>query len=98
MPSGPVVSNLGLGAHRKDVCKALGGLLDLVQPPQGPREPHPHNPFVVSIHVIIPGSGRSPGEGSGYLLQYSHLENPMERGVWWATVHRVPKSQTRLSD
>ena len=65
MPSGPVVSNLGLGAHRKDVCKAPGGLLGLVQPPQGPREPHPHNPFVVSIHVIIPGSGRSPGEGSG---------------------------------
>ena len=35
----------------------------------------------------IPGSGRSPGEGSGYPLQYSCLENPMDRGAWWATVH-----------
>ena len=42
----------------------------------------------------IPGLGRSPGEGTGNLLQYSCLENPMDRGVWWATVHRVIKSQT----
>ena len=41
----------------------------------------------------IPGSGRSPGEGSGTPLQYSCLENPMERGAWWATVHGVAKSQ-----
>ena len=40
----------------------------------------------------IPGSGRSPGEGNGYLLQYSCLANSMDRGVWWATVHRVAKS------
>ena len=46
----------------------------------------------------IPGSGRSPGEGNGNLLQYSCLENPMDRGAWWATVHRVAKSRTRLSD
>ena len=46
----------------------------------------------------IPGSGRSPGEGNGNPLQYSCLENPMDRGAWWATVHRVTKSQTRLSD
>ena len=37
----------------------------------------------------IPGSGRSPGEGNGNLLQYSCLENPMDRGAWWATVHGV---------
>ena len=37
----------------------------------------------------IPGSGRSPGGGHGNPLQYSCLENPMDRGVWWATVHRV---------
>ena len=42
----------------------------------------------------IPGSGRSPGEGNGNPLQYSCLENSMDRGVWWATVHRVAKSQT----
>ena len=46
--------------------------------------------------VLIPGSGRSPGEGNGNPLQYSCLENPMDRGVWWAIVHRVAKSQTRL--
>ena len=43
-------------------------------------------------------SGRSPGEGNGYPLQYSCLENSMDRGVWQATVHGVTKSQTRLSD
>ena len=46
----------------------------------------------------IPGLGRSPGEGKGNPLQYSCLENPMDRGAWWATVHGVAKSQTRLSD
>ena len=39
----------------------------------------------------IPGSGRSPGEGHGNSLQYSCLENPMDRGAWWATVHRLTK-------
>ena len=47
--------------------------------------------------VLIPGSGRSPGEGSGNPLQYSCLENPMDGGAWWATVHGVEKSRTRLS-
>ena len=47
---------------------------------------------------LIPGLGRSPGEGNGNPLQYSCLENPMDRGAWWATVHRVAKSRTRLSD
>ena len=46
----------------------------------------------------IPGSGRSPGEGNGNPLQYSCLENPMDRGAWWATVHGVAKSETRLSN
>ena len=46
----------------------------------------------------IPGLGRSPGEGKGNPLQYSCLENPMNRGSWQATVHGVAKSQTRLSD
>ena len=45
-----------------------------------------------------PGSGSSPREGNGYPLQYSCLENPMDRGPWQATVHRVAKSRTRLSD
>ena len=42
----------------------------------------------------IPGSGRSLGEGYGNPLQYSCLENPMDRGAWWAMVHGVTKSQT----
>ena len=44
----------------------------------------------------IPGSGRYPGGGHGNLLQCSCLENPMDRGAWWATIHRVAKGQTRL--
>ena len=46
----------------------------------------------------IPGSGRSPGERNGYPLQYSRLENSTDRRVWWATVHGVAKSWTRLRD
>ena len=46
----------------------------------------------------VPGSGRSPGGGHGNLLQYSCLENPMDRGAWRATVHGVAESRTRLSD
>ena len=45
----------------------------------------------------IPGSGRTPGEGNGTPLQYSCLENPMDRGAWQATDHGVTKSQTRLN-
>ena len=45
---------------------------------------------------LISGSGRSPGGGHGSPLQYSCLDSPMDRGAWWATVHRVAKSQTRL--
>ena len=44
----------------------------------------------------IPGSGRSPGGGHGNPLQYSCLENPMDRGAWQATVHRLSKSRTLL--
>ena len=44
----------------------------------------------------ISGSGRCPGEGNGNPLQYSCLENPVDRGAWWATVHGVTKSRTRM--
>ena len=43
---------------------------------------------------LIPGLGRSPGEGDGNPLQYACLENPMDRGAWWATVHRGAKNWT----
>ena len=47
---------------------------------------------------LIPGSGRPPGEGNGYPLQYSCLENPVDKGAWWATTHGAAKSQTQLRD
>ena len=46
----------------------------------------------------VPGLGRSPAGGHGNPSQYSCLKNPMDRGAWWATVHRVAKSQIELSD
>ena len=45
----------------------------------------------------VPGSGRSPGGRTGNLLQYSCLENSMDRGAWWATIHGIPKNLTWLS-
>ena len=47
---------------------------------------------------LIPGVGRSPGEGNGNPLQYSGLENPMDRGAWQAIIHRVTKSWLKVSD
>ena len=46
----------------------------------------------------VPEWGRSPREGNGNALQYSCLENSMDKGAWWATVHGVTKSRTQLSD
>ena len=47
---------------------------------------------------LIPGLGRSPGEGNGNPLQYSCLRNPVDRGAWWTTVMGSQKGQTKLSD
>ena len=47
--------------------------------------------------VSIPGLGRFPAEGNGNPLQYSYVENSMDRGAWWAAVHGATKSRTRLS-
>ena len=46
----------------------------------------------------VPGSGKSTGKKNGYSLQYSCLENSMDREAWWAIVHEVIKSQTGLND
>ena len=46
--------------------------------------------------ALIPGLGTSSGGGNGNPFQYSYLENLMDRGAWWVTVHRVAKSWTRL--
>ena len=55
-------------------------------------------PAIAGDVGLILGSGRSPGGGHGNPLQYSCLENPMDREALWATVHGVTKSQTQLSD
>ena len=47
---------------------------------------------------LIPGSGRSPGEGNGNPLQYSCLKNPMDRGAWQGIAHSIAESWTQLSD
>ena len=54
----------------------------------------PANAGDIRDEGLIPGSGRSPGEGIGNLLQYSCLGNPIDRGAWWARVHRISKSWT----
>ena len=54
----------------------------------------PANEGDIGDVCLIPGLGRSPGGRHGKPLQYSCLENPMDRGAWWATVHRVTMSQT----
>ena len=53
---------------------------------------------IVGALDSIPGSGRSPGGGHGNPLQYSCLENPMDRGAWWATVHGVAERHDRVSN
>ena len=50
------------------------------------------------LQCLIPGLGRSPGEGNGNTLQYSCLGNPMDREAWWSTVHGALRSQTLLDD
>ena len=50
------------------------------------------------VAVLIPGSGRSPGVGNGNLLQYSCLENSMDRGAWRTIVHGTAESQTQLNE
>ena len=75
----------GLRQDRSNLCKAMGfpGGSDGKESACGSRD-----------SGLIPGSGRFPRKGNGYLPQYSCLENPMDRGAWWVTVPRVPKSQT----
>ena len=57
----------------------------------------PANTGDIRVMGLIPESGRSPGGGNGNPLQYSCLENLMDKGAWWATVCRVAKSRTQLS-
>ena len=72
-----------------DICMASQVALVLKNPPANAGNKRDKGSIL--------GSGRSPEGGHGNPLQYSCLENPMNRGAWWVTVHGVPKSQTRLS-
>ena len=56
----------------------------------------PANAGDLKEEILIPGSGRSPEGGHDNTLQYSCLENLMDRGAWWSPVHRAAKSQTQL--
>ena len=94
------------------IVGCLVASLPVTLPPHNP--PNPHNKLRLlylpwwlrgkasACNVgnlgLIPGSAISPGEGNGNPFQYSCLENAMDRGAWWATVHGVAKSRTRLSD
>ena len=97
--------------EKQVLCMRLGraprrGQADYLSHPSGPTcGPPLHSPQVKSLLAItgdfidtssILGSGRYPGGGHRQPLQYSCLVNPMDRGAWWAMVHRVAKSQTRL--
>ena len=56
------------------------------------------SPAIAGVVSLIPGSGRSPGGGHGNTLQYFYLENSMDSGAWWDTVHGFTKSRTQLGD
>ena len=85
-----LILEMGGGAHSRFAAQPGGSQVALVV-----KNP-PVNRGDLRDTGSIPGLGSSPGGGYGNPLQYSCLENPMERGAWWATVHGVAKSWTRL--
>ena len=87
----------------KQVTNSLGASVSLsVKSSSGPGFPGGSDGKESTCNArdlgLIPGSGRSPGEGKGYPLQYSCLDNFMDRGAWQAAVHGFTKSWTRLND
>ena len=94
--------------NEQDHLVSHGGFKALVTRSRFPPIPHspagsviknpPANAEDTGHMGSIPGSGRSPGVGNGNLLQYSCLESSMDRGAWWATVHRVTESDTTELD
>ena len=77
-----------------NICLLVSGLLHLGLPWWLSSKGSACNAGATGDTDLIPGSGRSPREGHGNQLKYSCLENLMDRGAWWATVHGVAKSQT----
>ena len=89
----------GIPEGRVDIPTVLAGFSRAGGFPSGPngkKKPACHTRDARDTG-LIPGLGRSAGGGNGSPLQYPGLENPMGRGTWQATVHRVVKSQTRLN-
>ena len=94
----PSIEYSGLISFRMDWLDLLavqGSLKSLLQHHSSKAAILQHSAFFMGS---IPGLGRSPGEGNGNLLQYSRLENFINRGAWWAIAYGVAKSRTRLSD
>ena len=111
MPCPPHICNFKIPIHTSDqkqtsfLCDTLSTLQHIFQ--SCVRYPFGTCPGGSEVKVSacnagdlgsIPGSRRSPGEGNSNPFQYSCLENPMDRGAWWATVHGVAKSRTWLSN
>ena len=79
-------------------CWIVYGFVQMYNDICGSAVKNPPAAWEMGNSDLIPGSGRSPGEGNGNWLQYSCLRHPMDRRAWWATVLGVAKSQTQLSD
>ena len=91
-----IINNSSLVRHSFLYTEAEKAMIPHLQGVSGVtsgKQPAPANAGDIRDVGLI---GRSPGEGNGNPLQYSCLENPMDRGAWWATVHWVTKSQTQL--
>ena len=89
----PHVLSLPPASRKVAVSQVSSGASQVAQPVKN----LPANAGDTRDDGSIPGSGRCPAVGNGSPLQYSYLENAMDRGVWWATVHGAAKSWTRLS-
>ena len=87
-----MISHCGFNLHFYNDSVMISGASQVALVVKNP----PVNAGDVRDAGLIPGLGRSPGVGHGNPLQYSCLENSMDGGAWWATVHRGTKSQTRL--
>ena len=91
-------------SYRPQALKELDTTEQLTLTLTHPRKGFPGGSVVKNLPAnardsgLIPGLGRSPGEGNDNLLQYSYLENPTDRGAWQATVQRVTKSWTQVND
>ena len=83
--------------NRRDEHTPSQGMQSIFKRSCGGQEVVEHQPPMQVTWEFYPGTRRSPGEGNGNSIQYSCLENPMDRGAWRAPVHGIAKSRTQLS-